>query len=106
MLLFFISRFRIEDTSVRTICELAQFPDHICTSDGSFHTTTGHQHDTEGNLMKPLILEPSELFPFGSSGLCDNDSSNNSDDGLVTWQEVNTDSQFLYLHMLLFFFFF
>ena len=33
-------RFRVEDTSPRDVCRLAQFEERLCGSDGRYHTTS------------------------------------------------------------------
>lgn len=33
-------RFKVEETSPRDVCRLAQFPERLCGSDGRFHTTS------------------------------------------------------------------
>lgn len=41
-------RFRVEDTSPRDVCRLAEFPERLCGSDGRFHTTSS-------KVVQPIV---------------------------------------------------
>ena len=44
----YVSRYRVEDTSPRDVCRLAEFPEKICGSDGRFHTTSS-------KIIQPIV---------------------------------------------------
>jgi len=54
-------RFRVEDTSNRVLCKLADFPEWLCNSDGRFHTTT----ETE---VQPIVEPKPASAEGGGSG--------------------------------------
>lgn len=41
-------RFKVEETSPRDVCRLAQFPERICGSDGRYHTTSS-------KVIQPIV---------------------------------------------------
>jgi hypothetical protein len=45
---YLFDRFRVEDTSPRTLCRLAMFPARICESDGRYHTTSS-------KVIQPIV---------------------------------------------------
>ena len=52
-------RFRVEDTSPRVLCKLADYPDWMCESDGRFHTTSA---DFIQPIVEPLKVSSRKLF--------------------------------------------